>query len=103
MPVVHRRRVSFPQRSHEAVETTEELQMKARIFISTIGAAAALVVPAAQASVGGNAMRCAEGPKPAVDHVVPAPFFSSPLNLRGLEASPSSAVGRSCAVLGAVT
>jgi hypothetical protein len=103
VPVVHRRRVSFLQRSHEAVDREEEFQMKARTFITTIGAAAALVAPAAHASSGGNALHCAAGPKPTVHHLIPLPFFSSPLNPRGLEASTSSVVGRSCAVLGAVT
>jgi hypothetical protein len=77
--------------------------MKARTFISTIGAAAALVAPAAHAGIGGNALHCAIGSRPAGHRVTPAPFFSSPLDPRGLEASTSSAVGRSCAVLGAVT
>jgi hypothetical protein len=77
--------------------------MKARTFISTIGAAAALVAPAAHASVGGNALDCATSSKPAVRHVIPAPFFSSPLNPRGLQASTSSEVGTTCAILGAVT
>jgi hypothetical protein len=77
--------------------------MKARTFITTISAAAALVAPAAQASVGGNSLHCATGSTPAVHNVIPLPFFSSPLNPRGLQASTSSVVGRSCAVLGAVT
>ena len=77
--------------------------MKARTFILTIGAAAALVAPAAQASIGGNALHCSTGSRPVVHHVIPAPFFSSPNNPRGLEASTSSEVGTTCAILGAVT
>jgi hypothetical protein len=77
--------------------------MKARTFITTIGAAAALVAPAAHASVGGNVLHCATSSTPTVHRVIPLPFFSSPLNPRGLQASTSSGVGRSCTVLGAVT
>ena len=76
--------------------------MKARTFISTIGAAAALVAPAAHASVGGNALKCAIGSKHVVSHVTP-PLPFSPLNPRGLQASTSSVVGKTCAILGAVT
>ena len=75
--------------------------MKARTFIPVIGAAVALVVPAAHASSSGNALRCAIQSKPAVSHYGPA-FFSS-LNPRGLMASTSSRVGQSCAGGKAVT
>jgi hypothetical protein len=77
--------------------------MKARTFITTIGTAATLVVPAAHANSNANALKCATGSTSAINHVIPLPFFSSPLNPRGLQASTSSGVGRSCAVLGAVT
>jgi len=76
--------------------------MKARTFIPVIGAAVALVVPAAHASSGANALRCATLSKPAGSHLSRALPFS-PLNPRGLMASTSSVVANSCATPKAVT